>query len=114
MAKIHHHVPVCRRVLSLFNAFFSGQINQTQSLFTYAQNESVETFAKSDFTPMFVEDITWYNNSVRELAEAQCGNDIECLFDAAATNDVSIGIVTKDINIQLVNESNTLGKLLKM
>lgn len=74
----------------------------------------MESFAKSDFTPMFVEDITWYNDSVRELAEAQCGNDIECLFDAAATNDVSVGIVTKDINIQLVNESNTLGKLLKM
>ena len=106
--------PYVEEFLAYSTHFFSGQINQTQSLFTYAQNESVETFAKSDFTPMFVEDITWYNNSVRELAEAQCGNDIECLFDAAATNDVSIGIVTKDINIQLVNESNTLGKLLKM
>lgn len=106
--------PYVEEFLAYSTHFFSGQINQTQSLFTYAQNESVDTFAKSDFTPMFVEDITWHNNSVRELAEAQCGNDIECLFDAAATNDVSIGIVTKDINIQLVNESNTLGKLLKM
>ena len=74
----------------------------------------MDTFAKLHFIPMFVENMTWYNDSVRVEAEAKCGNDIECLFDAAATNDVSVGIVTKDINIQLVNESITLGKLCKI
>ena len=48
---------------------------------------------------------------MRLAAEAQCGDDYECLFDAASTNDVSVGIATKDISIQLVNESKTLGKL---
>ena len=95
----------------MFNAFiFSGQINQSQSLFTYAQNESVDTFAKPDFLPMFVENITWFNETVEREAKTQCGDDIECLFDAAATNDVSVGLVTKDINIQLENETNILGK----
>ena len=99
----------------LFNAvifFFSGQINQSQSLFTYAQNESVDTFAKPDFLPMFIENITWFNETVRQAALTQCGDDIECLFDAAATNDVSVGLVTKDINIQFENETNILGKSL--
>ena len=97
----------------LFNAFiffFSGQINQSQSLFTYAQNESVDTFAKPDFLPMFIENITWFNASVEREARTRCGDDIECLFDAAATNDVSIGLVTKDINTQFENETNILGK----
>lgn len=87
-----------------------GQISEPQSLFTYAQNESVHTFADPDFVPMFSDNITWYNDSVQQAAEAQCGDDHECLFDVASTNDLSVGIATKDISIQLVNESKTLGK----
>ena len=87
-----------------------GQINQSQSLFTYAGNESVDTFKNSDFEPMFADNITWHNDSLREKAEAECGDDHECLFDVASTNDLSVGLVTKDISIQLVNESNALSK----
>ena len=94
--------------------FFAGQINQSQSLFTYGLNESVDTFSKPDFEPMFVDDIKWDSNKTKEKAEAECGGDHECLFDVASTNDLSVGIVTKDINIQLVNESNKLGKLRKI
>ena len=70
----------------------------------------MDTFAKPDFLPMFIENITWFNNTVRDLAWAQCRGDNECLFDAAATNDVSVGLITKDINIQFENETNILGK----
>ena len=91
-----------------------GQINQSQSLFTYAHNESVDTFLNPDFEPMFADNITWHNDSLREKAEAECGDDHECLFDVASTNDLSVGMVTKDISIQLVNESNALGKSEKL
>ena len=97
-----------------FQYFLPGQINQSQSLFAYAQNESVDTFAKPDFVPMFADNITWYNDSIRQAAEKQCGDDYECLFDVASTNDLSVGMVTKDISIQLVNESNALGKSTQM
>lgn len=97
--------------MSTLGDFLAGQINQSQSLFTYGQNESVDTFSNSTFEPMFADNIIWDNNSTKEKAEAQCGDDHECLFDVASTNDLSVGMVTKDINIQLVNESNTLGKL---
>ena len=70
----------------------------------------MDTFAKPDFVPMFADNITWHNDSVRLAAEAQCGQDYECLFDVASTNDLSVGMVTKDISIQLVNETNALGK----
>ena len=80
-------------------------------MFTYAQNENVATFSKPHFEPMFADNITWHNDSLRLAAEAQCGDDYECLFDVASTNDLSVGSVTKDINVQMVNESNALGKL---
>ena len=70
----------------------------------------MDTFANPDFEPMFADNITWHNDSLREEAEAECGDDHECLFDVASTNDLSVGIVTKDISVQLVNESNALGK----
>ncbi|XP_058949574.2 mucin-like protein isoform X2 [Pocillopora verrucosa] len=84
------------------------QINQSQSLFTYGNNESVASFSDPDFEPMFADNITWHNDSLRQKAEDQCGNDQECLFDVASTNDLSLGLVTKDISIQLVNETKQL------
>ena len=42
------------------------------------------------------------------------GDDYECLFDVASTNDLSVGMVTKDISVQLVNESNVLSKFAKL
>ena len=71
----------------------------------------MHTFARPDFEPMFPDNITWYNDSIRDAAIDQCGDDHQCLFDVASTNDVSVGLVTKDISIQLVNESNILGEL---
>ena len=59
---------------------------------------------------MFADNITWQNDSLRRKAEAECGDDFECLFDVASTNDLSVGLVTKDISIQLVNELNALSK----
>ena len=70
----------------------------------------MHTFSKPDFEPMFADNITWHNDSLKQEAEEQCGDDHECLFDVASTNDLSVGIVTKDISVQLVNETNALGK----
>ena len=78
-------------------------------MFTYGQNESVYTFPKPDFVPMFADNITWFNDSIRQAAEVQCGDDHECLFDVASTHDLSVGLVTKYISIHLVNETNTQG-----
>ena len=63
---------------------------------------------------MFPDNIKWHNDSVKQAAESQCGDDHECLFDVASTNDLSVGLATKDISSQLVNESKALGKYRKM
>ena len=72
------------------------------------------SFSDPDFEPMFADNITWHNDSLRQKAEDQCGNDHECLFDVASTNDLSLGLVTKDISIQLVNETKQLSKYLDL
>ena len=72
------------------------------------------SFSKPDFEPMFADNITWHNDSLRQKAEDQCGNDHECLFDVASTNDLSLGLVTKDISIQLVNETKQLSEYLDL
>jgi len=84
------------------------QINQAQSLFTYAQNENTSTYAIPDFLPMFGDNITWQNDTIRKQAEEVCGSDNECLFDVASTNDLDVGQATKDIGNQLSKELKTL------
>ena len=58
---------------------------------------------------MFADNITWQNETVRRKAEAQCGSDKECEFDAASTNDLSVGLATKETGNQLTKELKTLG-----
>ena len=93
-----------------FLLLYLGQITENDSLFTYAPGESVATFANASFEPMFVEDIVWADNATRDAADSACAGDVVCLFDAASTNDVSIGTNSKDINVQLVEENEVLGK----
>ena len=59
---------------------------------------------------MFVEDIVWADNDTREQAEANCGGDIVCLFDAASTNDVSIGLNSQAVKVKVVEENKQLSK----
>ncbi|XP_031551446.1 mucin-like protein isoform X2 [Actinia tenebrosa] len=86
------------------------QVNESTSLFTYQFNENVSTFSNTSFVPMFIEDLIeeFYNESLKQQAQAACKGDINCLFDSASTKDVSVGISTKIVGSQLVYESNTL------
>ena len=58
---------------------------------------------------MFGDNITWQNDNIRKKAEEVCVSDQACLFDAASTNDLSVGQATKDIGNQLSKELETLG-----
>lgn len=57
-----------------------------------------------------MEEIVWADNATRDAALAACDGDVACLFDAASTNDVSIGTNSKEVNVQLVKENEELGK----
>ena len=68
------------------------------------------TYSDPEFEPMFADNIKWHNDSLKQKAEAQCGDDHECLFDVASTKDLSIGSATKEISVQLVNDTKKLSK----
>lgn len=84
------------------------QITDQESLFTYGPNENVSTFVNASFEPMFVDEIVWADNETQAAAEAQCGGDVVCLFDAASTNDVTIGLNSQEVNVMVEEENKRL------
>lgn len=97
--------------LNCLSLLFIGQITDQESLFTYGPGENVSTFANATFEPMFVEEIKWSDNETEAQAKAQCKGDVACLFDAASTNDVSIGVASREISIKVEKENNQLSKM---
>lgn len=62
------------------------------------------------YVPMFIDNITWTNDSFRRQAEIVCGNNTHCLFDAAVTVDKSFGMSTKELEENNNQINNKLGK----
>ena len=92
---------------------FSGQIIASKSLFTYGPHENTSTFTDVNYVPMFIDNITWTSDSLRQEAQRTCGNNSNCLFDVAMTVNASFGASTKQLE-QSNNQVNIeLGKVLK-
>ena len=67
---------------------YSGRIENVDSLFHYAPGESYSTFARTEFQPLFLEDVLANMTDVqRTKAEQTCGENIECVFDFAVTGE---------------------------
>lgn len=62
------------------------------SLFTYGQGTSFDTFFQPLFIPTFAP--TFTDLELEARAMAMCGEDRFCLFDAAATGSTEIGLST--------------------
>jgi len=97
--------------MTIISFSFLGQIDASQSLFTYQAQESPLTFMDLDYVPMFIDNITWTNDSFRQQAESVCGNNTNCLFDAAVTIDTSFGVATKKLEEDNHQANNKLGKI---
>ena len=96
--------------MPIFSFLILGQIDASQSLFTYQAKESPLTFMDLDYVPMFIDNITWTNDSFRQQAESVCGNNTNCLFDVAVTIDTSFGAATKKLEEDNHQMNNKLGK----
>ena len=60
---------------------------------------------------MFIDNITWANDSFRLQAEKACGNNINCLFDAAVTEDTSYGVTTRKLEENNNQINKEFGKI---
>ncbi|EDV18699.1 uncharacterized protein TRIADDRAFT_62820 [Trichoplax adhaerens] len=78
-------------------------INASDSLFTYSNGLSASNYSDPNFTPIFGQNIQALfanNTELYNQAVAQCGNNSECLFDAA--------VVSKDTSQIYQDTSNQL------
>ena len=65
----------------------------------------------NDFVPIFSsEALDSLDADLKREAEEICGNDVTCLFDIAATKQLSFGISTLTESTQIKNEIDILGK----
>jgi deleted-in-malignant-brain-tumors protein 1 len=81
--------------------------NPDDSLFTYDVLGSWNTFFKPEYKPIF--EVSFNDSTLEEKALEICGDNKLCLFDVAATGDLSIGDLTKEVE----KEQETLSELLK-
>lgn len=70
---------------------FTGRTDETESLFTYDDGEDHASINDdSTYTPVFGVD----PDSVPDNVKAACGDNRECLFDFAQTNDTEFAMST--------------------
>ncbi len=73
------------------NDLFLGAISSEESLFSYPNGLNSSHFFHPDHMPSFVDEVV--ENASEEVLEA-CGDNIECIYDASQTGDISIGLET--------------------
>ncbi|PFX32349.1 Mucin-4 [Stylophora pistillata] len=91
-----------------YNFGLLWQVDNKSTLFTYKPGESLKTFENISFVPMFLEDISFPNDTLRKQAEEACQGNLNCLFDSASTKDVTMGASTKALSSTLEKESSSL------
>ena len=85
---------------------FIGFINrEEQSLFTYKQNFSWESYYDPNFEPLF--EPTFSDAVLEQQAMETCGDDVFCLYDVATTGRMDIGLST-------LNGSQSFDELVKL
>ncbi|KAK2172014.1 hypothetical protein NP493_1002g01061 [Ridgeia piscesae] len=91
---------------TIFNEFGElWRIQPADSLFYYAPGESYLTFARTDFKPLFLEDVrSRMTDEQWATAKQTCQDNKECLFDYAITGKEEAAVATLATNSK--NEQN--------
>lgn len=92
-----------------------GATTDNNSLFTYAEGKSHESYFNVSYVPKFLdqEDLVFDNATLGQEARAVCGDNKQCLFDTYITKRINIGRASKqaaDSLIAVINETETPGK----
>ena len=75
------------------------------SLFHYAPGESYSTFARTSFTPLFIEDVLKNMTAAkRAVATNMCGDNKECLFDFAVTGNLILYSTWLELTCSVINK----------
>ena len=70
----------------------TGRVQLGEEIYENIDDNSDDFKCPSGFEPIFFDQaLADMSPELRTEAEGVCGNDLTCLFDIAATNDVSVG-----------------------
>ena len=81
-----------------------GQVYQDESIFTYEDGQSVDTFSVPNHVPPFLDEILPNLMGNATLTDI-CGDNVECLFDFSQTGDVKVGIAAITVGNEIATES---------
>ena len=89
--------------------FKTGEIILSESLFTYPEGTTAESFSHPKHEPVFLDEIiATASDEILEL----CGDNAECIFDAIQTGSTDIALDTLETDITNTNEQVITGKFL--
>ena len=90
-----------------------GRVQENETLYRNIDDDEESFRCPVGYIPVFSDEaLRSLNETTLRAAEAVCGNDVTCLFDAAATGNLAIAQSTLSENAELTNEVNDLGKIL--
>ncbi|XP_028401634.1 mucin-like protein [Dendronephthya gigantea] len=86
------------------------RLSDSDNLFV---NTSVDSdfFCRNDYMPIFANNVTFPNETLKAAAEEICGNDMNCLFDIAATLSTTFGQTTKNSSAALQSDNKIIENL---
>ena len=80
----------------VFKEFFlyPGNVSQSESLFTYLQGLSWQSYSHPNHLPVFADDIV-----PTDTQKNICGNDTQCIYDLLVTNSTTFAMSTYQFNL---------------
>ena len=80
----------------VFKAFvlYPGNVSQSESLFTYLQGLSWQSYSHPNHIPVFADDIVPMDTQIN-----LCGNDTQCIYDLLVTNSTTFAMATNQFNM---------------
>ena len=80
----------------VFKEFFlyPGNVSHSESLFTYLQGLSWQSYSHPNHIPVFADEIV-----ATDAQKNICGNDTQCIYDLLVTNNTVFAMATNQFNI---------------
>ena len=83
---------------------FTGQLNASESLFTYPEGMTAADYAVLDHDPPYLDEVVAAASPDILLV---CGDNVECIFDSIETGNTDIGLETMNM-ISTIDEDEKL------
>ena len=92
--------------------FHIGRVPEDEKIYRNVDDDDPKFTCPENFVPLFLEEAlkSLEESNLTQAAHDTCGNDITCLFDIAATGQISFGQSTLSEKTEIENDISLLGK----